>query len=94
MCRQTDWIMGLCFDRIIRWFAKEFGVKLNKFIMYDDNTFYLVREQLKKTYEVKANPDILNYILPPNERGKSAYELLQKALKKVCRKQLYPIFIL
>ncbi|KAI3375921.1 hypothetical protein L3Q82_003769 [Scortum barcoo] len=68
---------------IVRWFAKELGVKLNKFIMDDINTFYFVHGQLKKTYSVKVNPDILKYKLPKRERGKSADELLQQALQKV-----------
>ncbi|KAM6956871.1 L-amino-acid oxidase-like [Tautogolabrus adspersus] len=68
---------------IIRWFAKELGVKLNPFVMDDMNTFYLVHGLRKKTYAVKANPDILKYKLPKSERGKSADQLLQRALDKV-----------
>ncbi|TKS93375.1 L-amino-acid oxidase [Collichthys lucidus] len=81
---------------IVRWFAKELGVELNPFIMDDDNTFYLVRGLRKKTYAVKANPDILKYELPKSERGRSPDQLLQRALQKVkdyvvahgCRKAL------
>lgn len=68
---------------IVRWFAKELGVKLNPFIMDDDNTFYLVRGLRKRTYSVKANPDILKYELPKSERGRSPDQLLQRALQKV-----------
>ncbi|KAG8005908.1 L-amino-acid oxidase, partial [Nibea albiflora] len=81
---------------IVRWFANELGVKLNPFIMDDNNTFYLVRGLRKRTYSVKANPDILKYELPESERGKLPDQLLQHALQKVkdyvvahgCRKAL------
>uniref|UniRef100_A0A3B4XDN4 Amine oxidase n=2 Tax=Seriola lalandi dorsalis TaxID=1841481 RepID=A0A3B4XDN4_SERLL len=71
------------FHHIVRWFAKELGVKLNEFIMEDLNTFYLVHGLRKRTYAVKANPDILKYNLNKSERGKLAEELLQRALQKV-----------
>lgn len=79
--------LSLC--SIVRWFAKEHGVKLNKFIMYDMNTFYLVKGLRKRTYAVEANPDILLYKLPRRERGMSAEELLQRALQKVRRRKMY-----
>ncbi|XP_034532033.1 L-amino-acid oxidase-like [Notolabrus celidotus] len=71
------------FHHIVRWVAKELGVKLNKFSMYDPNTFYMVHGLRKRTYAVEANPDILKYNLSRSERGKSAEKLLQQALKKV-----------
>ncbi|XP_070849411.1 L-amino-acid oxidase-like [Chaetodon trifascialis] len=71
------------FHRIVRWFAEELGVKLNKFIMENINTFYLVHGLRKRTYAVKANPDILKYKLPKSERGKSPDQLVQQALQKV-----------
>lgn len=51
--------------------------------MDDPNTFYLVNGQRKRTYAVQTNPDILKYKLESSEKGKSADELLQKALQKV-----------
>ncbi|KAF7654138.1 hypothetical protein LDENG_00073530, partial [Lucifuga dentata] len=72
------------YHHIVRWFTTEFGVKLNHFIMTDNNTFYLVKGlQKKKTYEVQENPDILEYKVTAGERGKSADKLLQQALQKV-----------
>ncbi|AWO97275.1 skin mucus antibacterial l-amino acid oxidase-like [Scophthalmus maximus] len=68
---------------IVLWFAKEFGLELNDFIMSDPNTFYLINGQRERTGVVDANPDILKYDLPENERGKSADELLQESLQKV-----------
>lgn len=51
--------------------------------MVDPNTFYLIRGQRKRTYAVKADPDILKYDLPESEKGKLADDLLQQALQKV-----------
>uniref|UniRef100_A0A8C9XLE0 Amine oxidase domain-containing protein n=1 Tax=Sander lucioperca TaxID=283035 RepID=A0A8C9XLE0_SANLU len=59
------------------------NIKLNEFIMYDPNTFYLVNGLLKKTYIVQNDPDVLKYNVTPSEKGKSADELLQQALQKV-----------
>ncbi|XP_068569929.1 L-amino-acid oxidase-like [Cebidichthys violaceus] len=69
--------------RIIHWFAEKLDVKLNEFIMYDANTFYLVNGLLERTDTVKRNPDILKYNVSKSEKGKSADELLQQALQKV-----------
>ncbi|KAI4794788.1 hypothetical protein KUCAC02_031839, partial [Chaenocephalus aceratus] len=71
------------FHHIVRWFAKELGVKLNPFIMEDVNTFILVNGLLRKTYAVKADPNILEYNVWDSERGKSADQLMQEALQKV-----------
>ncbi|XP_030609614.1 L-amino-acid oxidase-like [Archocentrus centrarchus] len=69
---------------ILLWFAKNLGVKLNEFIMDDDNTFYLVNGiEPQKTYKVKENPNILKYNLSANETHQSADTLLQQALEKV-----------
>ncbi|XP_061566078.1 L-amino-acid oxidase-like [Cololabis saira] len=68
---------------IVRWYIQELGLSLNRFIMDDSNTFYFVHGLRKKTYAVRANPDILHYKLPKRERGMSAMDLLQRALKKV-----------
>uniref|UniRef100_A0A8D3C564 Amine oxidase n=1 Tax=Scophthalmus maximus TaxID=52904 RepID=A0A8D3C564_SCOMX len=68
---------------IVLWFAELFGLGLNDFIMHDPNTFYLVNGQRERTSAVDANPDILKYKLLENEMGRSADELLNKALQKV-----------
>ena len=69
---------------IVLWFAEELGVKLNPFVMEDVNTFILVNGlKKKKTYAVKADPNILNYTVWNSEKGKSANQLLQGALQKV-----------
>ncbi|XP_044039947.1 L-amino-acid oxidase-like [Siniperca chuatsi] len=68
---------------IVRWFIEELGVGMNKFVMTDINTFYLVNGLRKRTYAVKANPDILKYNVTKSEKGKSPDKLLQRALQKV-----------
>lgn len=69
--------------RIVLWFAEALGVGLNKFIMSDDNTFYLVNGQLQRTGAVRADPDLLRFNVSDTEKGKTAQQLLQHALKKV-----------
>ncbi|XP_010765096.1 L-amino-acid oxidase-like, partial [Notothenia coriiceps] len=69
---------------ILRWFIKELGVKLNPFVLVNENTFFLVNGLKKKrTSAVKADPNILKYNVSEGERGKSADKLLQTALQKV-----------
>ncbi|XP_035985589.1 L-amino-acid oxidase [Fundulus heteroclitus] len=58
-------------------------IYLNRFIMTDENTFYLVNGKKHRTSEVIKNPDILPYNLPPGERNKSASALLEEALTEV-----------
>ncbi|KAL3050838.1 hypothetical protein OYC64_001166 [Pagothenia borchgrevinki] len=68
---------------IVLWFAEELGVKLNPFVMEDLNTFFLVNGLRRRTYAVIANPNILKYKVWKSEKGKSANQLLQRALQKV-----------
>uniref|UniRef100_A0A3B3TV69 Amine oxidase n=1 Tax=Poecilia latipinna TaxID=48699 RepID=A0A3B3TV69_9TELE len=53
------------------------------FIMDDNNTYYLVNGVKRRNYEVKENPDVLQYNVYESEKGKSAEELLQQALTPV-----------
>ncbi|XP_041636127.1 L-amino-acid oxidase-like [Cheilinus undulatus] len=71
------------FHHIVLWFAEELGIKLNEFIMVDINTFYLIHGLRKRTYQVKEDPDVLEYDVAESEKGKSADQLLHDALKKV-----------
>ncbi|KAM3597634.1 uncharacterized protein V6R79_007242 [Siganus canaliculatus] len=70
-------------QKILRWFVEKLGVPLNEFIMDDNNTFYYVNDMRERTQAVKENPDILNYKVSNNEKGKSATELLKEALQTV-----------
>ncbi|XP_071382257.1 L-amino-acid oxidase-like [Centroberyx affinis] len=71
------------FQKIIQAFILKLGVKLNIFTEEDKNTYYLVNGERHKSSSVIKNPDILNYNLPGNEKGKTADDLLFQALKKV-----------
>ncbi|XP_041841771.1 L-amino-acid oxidase-like [Melanotaenia boesemani] len=68
---------------ILHTFIDHLGIQLNPFIMDDNNTFVRVNGKTHRTSEVKKNPNILNYNLPPNEKGRPASELLYEALEPV-----------
>ena len=69
-------------------FVSKMGLKLNRFIEEDINTYYYVNGLLVKTYKVMENPDVLNYTLNEREKGKSASQLFEMALQKVSNKKL------
>uniref|UniRef100_A0A3B3X949 Amine oxidase n=1 Tax=Poecilia mexicana TaxID=48701 RepID=A0A3B3X949_9TELE len=71
------------FHQIVLTFADNLGVKRRDFIMDDNNTYYLVNGVKRRNYEVKENPDLLQYNVYESEKGKSAEELLQQALTPV-----------
>ena len=71
--------------RILLSFAMDkLNLQLNHFVQDDINTYYLVNGLLKKTHAVESDPDILNYNLTGEEKGKSAAQLFSQALWKVC----------
>ncbi|KAM6949258.1 L-amino-acid oxidase-like [Aplochiton taeniatus] len=86
---EEGWYMELgamripSFHQILQTFASKFGVSLNAFVEADINTYYLVNGLRFKTYAVDSDPDILNYTLNREERGKSADDLLDMALSKI-----------
>lgn len=83
----------LFFSRILRNITSKLGLKLNKFIEEDINTYYYINGQLHKTYKVKANPDVLNYPVRDDEKGKSAFQLFNESLWKVStREQIFYAF--
>lgn len=69
---------------MVHTYVKKLGLKLNKFIQDDDNTWYLINGKRYRTWEVKANPELLGYPLSPTEKGKSAKDLFHQAISKVC----------
>ncbi|XP_045559339.1 L-amino-acid oxidase-like [Salmo salar] len=50
------------FHKILLSFSSKMGLGLNPFIQNDINIYYHVNRLLQKTYRVKENPDVLNYI--------------------------------
>ncbi|GAA6078545.1 L-amino-acid oxidase, partial [Tachysurus ichikawai] len=71
------------FHWILRNFTAKLGLKLNKFIEEDINTYYYINGLRHKTYKVKQNPDVLNYSVSDQEKGKSASELFNQSLYKI-----------
>ncbi|NXL40599.1 OXLA oxidase, partial [Glaucidium brasilianum] len=71
--------------RIVREFIKQFKLKLNPFILRDNNTWYLINGTRARAEEVNKNPDILKYPVKPTERGKSAEELYREVLNKAVK---------
>lgn len=74
-------------SRILGNFSSKLGLKLNKFTEEDINTYYYINGFLHKTYKVKENPDVLNYPLRDEEKGKSASELFDQSLWKVSKRE-------
>lgn len=63
--------------------ASHAGLSLNPFIEDNINAYYLVNGLLHKNSLVKGDPDVLNYPLNEDERGKSADQLFDLSLQKV-----------
>lgn len=71
------------FHKILLKLISKFGLQINDFIEEDINTYYYINGQLKKTYKVKDDPDVLNYTVYERERGKTASELYDLAMKQI-----------
>ncbi|KAK7803440.1 hypothetical protein U0070_023750 [Myodes glareolus] len=63
-------------------YVEKFGLKLNKFIQHDNNTWYLFNNQRYRAWEVDANPEILGYPTNPTEKNKTAQNLFDQAVIK------------
>ena len=70
-------------SRLVHTYVKKLGLKLNKFIQYDDNTWYLINGQRYRTREVKDNPEVLGYSVDPVEKGKGPTNLFYQSIAKV-----------
>ncbi|XP_069873246.1 L-amino-acid oxidase-like [Dipodomys merriami] len=71
--------------RLAHFFIKKFGLKLNKFIQSDNNTWYLFNGHRYREWEVKANPGLLGYSVKATEKGKSAMDLFHQSIMKLKR---------
>lgn len=60
-------------------------METGKFVQEDNNTFYFINGFRYKTYTVRQNPDILNYPVSEQEKGKNASQLFNIALNKVSK---------
>uniref|UniRef100_A0ABI8AI38 Amine oxidase n=1 Tax=Felis catus TaxID=9685 RepID=A0ABI8AI38_FELCA len=69
--------------RLVHTYIKKLGLKMNKFIEYDGNTWYLINGQRYRTRDVKDNPELLGYSTKPMEKGKGATNLFNQSITKV-----------
>ncbi|XP_042804521.1 L-amino-acid oxidase-like [Panthera leo] len=69
--------------RLVHTYIKKLGLKMNKFIEYDGNTWYLINGQRYRTREVKDNPELLGYSTKPMEKGKGATNLFNQSITKL-----------
>ncbi|XP_020009708.1 L-amino-acid oxidase-like [Castor canadensis] len=69
--------------RLVHSYIKKLGLKLNKFIQYDKNTWYLINQRHYRAWEIKENPELLGYSMNPKERGKSAMNLLHQSITQL-----------
>lgn len=75
--------MPVSVSRLTHAYVEKFGLKLNKFIQHDNNTWYLFKGQRYRAWEVDANPEILGYPTNPTEKNKTAQNLFDQAVIKV-----------
>ena len=64
-------------------YIKKFKLPTNEFINSTPNDIYYIRGKKVRAKTYEQNPDILNYPVYPHERGKTAVELLQSAIKPI-----------
>ncbi|KAG3282918.1 hypothetical protein H1C71_033499, partial [Ictidomys tridecemlineatus] len=70
--------------RLIHTYIKKLGLKLNKFIQYDGNTWYLINGQ-RTTSQLggQGQPRDPGYSTNPTEKGKSAMNLFHQSIVKL-----------
>lgn len=68
---------------MVHTYVRKLGLKLNKFLQYDDNTWYFINRKRYRAREIKANPELLGYSMNPREKGKNAINLFYQSLGKV-----------
>lgn len=71
------------FSRLVHTYVKKLGLKLNKFIQYDGNTWYLINGKRHRSREVQDNPGVLGYSMSPTEKAKSPSNLFDQSIAKV-----------
>ncbi|XP_004705314.2 L-amino-acid oxidase-like [Echinops telfairi] len=69
--------------KLVHTYIQKLGLKLNKFIQYDPNTWYFINGKRYRAWEVKANPELLGYSVHPTEKGKSAINLFHQSINKL-----------
>uniref|UniRef100_A0A667G3F7 Amine oxidase n=1 Tax=Lynx canadensis TaxID=61383 RepID=A0A667G3F7_LYNCA len=69
--------------RLVHTYIKKLGLKMNKFIEYDGNTWYPHQRTTLSHQDVKDNPELLGYSTKPMEKGKGATNLFNQSITKV-----------
>uniref|UniRef100_A0A452Q7Q9 Amine oxidase n=1 Tax=Ursus americanus TaxID=9643 RepID=A0A452Q7Q9_URSAM len=69
--------------RLVHTYVKKLGLKLNKFIQYDGNTWYLINGKRHRSREVQDNPGVLGYSMSPTEKAKSPSNLFDQSIAKL-----------
>ncbi|XP_012368081.1 L-amino-acid oxidase-like [Octodon degus] len=68
--------------RLTHTFIEKLGLKLNKFIQFDANTWYLINGQHYRAMEVMDKPELLAYSMDSTETAKNAMNLFYQAITK------------
>jgi len=68
-------------------YLEKFQVPTSPFTMGNPNAFYHLHGKRMRIGEATANPDLLGFEVAPNERGKTAAQLWQQALKPITAKR-------
>ncbi|KAF4021909.1 hypothetical protein G4228_012901, partial [Cervus hanglu yarkandensis] len=69
--------------RLVHTYVRKLGLKLNKFLQYDDNTWYFINRKRYRAREIKANPELLGCSMNPREKGKNAINLFYQSIGKL-----------
>lgn len=64
-------------------YIKKFNLPINPFINSAPNDLIYVNGIITRQYLYEQNPDILDYPVAPNEKGKTALELIQSVIQPV-----------
>nr|WP_093133182.1 flavin monoamine oxidase family protein [Salinibacillus kushneri] len=64
-------------------YIRKFNLPTNEFINSTPNDIFYINGKKVRSKAYEQNPDILNYPVYPHERGKTATELLQFAIKPI-----------
>uniref|UniRef100_A0A8C6DIW4 Amine oxidase n=1 Tax=Moschus moschiferus TaxID=68415 RepID=A0A8C6DIW4_MOSMO len=69
--------------RLVHTYVRKLDLKLNKFLQYDGNTWYLINRKRYRAREIKANPELLSHSMKLREKGKNAINLFYQSIGKV-----------
>ncbi|XP_066462857.1 L-amino-acid oxidase-like [Eleutherodactylus coqui] len=72
--------------RIVREYCKQLDLKLEPFIIYDEDNFYFFNNIRQVYKEVMKDPNLFTFNLQPEEKGKSVSELYNSLLNKLVEK--------